>query len=215
MRLRDESTVLYTGKGEVELTLDNGKDIVFTDVLYYKDFKSTSLLLGLTRIASVNGNLYYILFSDDGRKYRKIYIIKDRKGFLSIVKEFKAIAKKQTGKTIYVFRIDNTLKYRCYTDYALRFGSSARILGRGDSIIDVKTAFLYGDLDKEIYIEQPEGYSEGIDLLYKLRRSLKEVELIYLPTKHMVADTLTKPLEHFKFAKHREGIGVTTLEEKD
>ncbi|KAF4631000.1 hypothetical protein G7Y89_g7137 [Cudoniella acicularis] len=44
MRLGDESTVLCTGKGEVELTLDNGKDIVFTDVLYCKDFKGTSLL---------------------------------------------------------------------------------------------------------------------------------------------------------------------------
>jgi hypothetical protein len=24
--------------------------------------------------------------------------------------------------------------------------------------LDVKTAFLYGDLDKELYVEQPEGF---------------------------------------------------------
>ena len=37
--------------------------------------------------------------------------------------------------------------------------------------MDVKTAFLNGEIDKEIYIEQPQGYREG-NLVCKLRKSL-------------------------------------------
>ena len=40
--------------------------------------------------------------------------------------------------------------------------------------MDVKTAFLHGDLDKEIYMEQPEGFTikEKNDYVYKLKKSL-------------------------------------------
>jgi len=39
--------------------------------------------------------------------------------------------------------------------------------------MDVKTAFLNGDLEKEIYIEQPEGFTQGDQhLVSKLHKSL-------------------------------------------
>lgn len=37
---------------------------------------------------------------------------------------------------------------------------------------DVKTAFLYGELDETIYMEQPAGYTDGTDRVCKLKKSL-------------------------------------------
>ncbi|UYV67852.1 hypothetical protein LAZ67_5002251 [Cordylochernes scorpioides] len=37
---------------------------------------------------------------------------------------------------------------------------------------DIKTAFLYGDLQDQIYIKQPEGFNNGTDLIWKLKKSL-------------------------------------------
>ena len=37
---------------------------------------------------------------------------------------------------------------------------------------DVKTAFLYGTLEEEIYMKQPEGFDDGTDRVCKLERSL-------------------------------------------
>ena len=40
--------------------------------------------------------------------------------------------------------------------------------------LDVKTTFLHGDLEEEIYMEQPEGFevAEKEHLVYKLNKSL-------------------------------------------
>jgi hypothetical protein len=38
--------------------------------------------------------------------------------------------------------------------------------------MDVDTAFLYGDLDEEVFMEQPEGYIEDPELVCRLRKSL-------------------------------------------
>jgi hypothetical protein len=37
---------------------------------------------------------------------------------------------------------------------------------------DIKTAFLYGDLEEDIYMNQPKGYEDGTTLVCKLQRSL-------------------------------------------
>ncbi|UYV74917.1 hypothetical protein LAZ67_12001798 [Cordylochernes scorpioides] len=37
---------------------------------------------------------------------------------------------------------------------------------------DIKTAFLYEDLQDQIYIKQPEGFNNGTDLVWKLKKSL-------------------------------------------
>jgi hypothetical protein len=40
--------------------------------------------------------------------------------------------------------------------------------------MDVKTAFLYGDIDVEVYVEQPDGFNESgtSDKVCKLRKAL-------------------------------------------
>ncbi|RYC76970.1 hypothetical protein BFJ63_vAg20155 [Fusarium oxysporum f. sp. narcissi] len=38
--------------------------------------------------------------------------------------------------------------------------------------MDVKTAFLYGKIDEEIYVEQPEGFDDGTERVWKLRNAL-------------------------------------------
>jgi hypothetical protein len=39
--------------------------------------------------------------------------------------------------------------------------------------LDVKSAFLHGDLSEDIYVEQPLGYQKGSsDKVYKLRKAL-------------------------------------------
>jgi hypothetical protein len=38
--------------------------------------------------------------------------------------------------------------------------------------MDVMIVFLYGDLDEEVYLEQPEGYNEDHSMVCRLRKSL-------------------------------------------
>ena len=39
-------------------------------------------------------------------------------------------------------------------------------------VMDVSNAFLYGDIEEDIYVEQPEGYNDGTGRVCKMRRAL-------------------------------------------
>lgn len=38
--------------------------------------------------------------------------------------------------------------------------------------MDVKTAFLYGDVEEVIYVDQPTEFDDGSSRVYKLRKAL-------------------------------------------
>jgi hypothetical protein len=38
--------------------------------------------------------------------------------------------------------------------------------------LDIKTAFLHGEIDAEVYMSQPEGYEEGFNLVCRLLKCL-------------------------------------------
>jgi hypothetical protein len=38
--------------------------------------------------------------------------------------------------------------------------------------MDVTTAFLFGSLEETVYMEQPQGFERGTDMVWKLDRSL-------------------------------------------
>ena len=87
----------------------------------------------------------------------------------------------QRDKAILVargFRQREGIDYQETHSPVIRFDSIRAILAVAASEhmqikqFDVKTAFLYGDIDEEIYIQQPEGYTDATGKVCKLRRSL-------------------------------------------
>ncbi|KMQ83788.1 reverse transcriptase-like protein [Lasius niger] len=72
----------------------------------------------------------------------------------------------------------NRLLKNFLTSRQIRLYSNVAInCNRQDLIIeiyqlDVKTAFLYGDLNEIIYMEQPEGFDDGSGRVCKLNKSL-------------------------------------------
>ena len=68
--------------------------------------------------------------------------------------------------------------------------------------VDVKTAYLYGDLDKKIYIEQPKGFrlpdkKKKVSWLYKTLYSLKQAGLSWWWT--MTKLMLTLGFKQYKY----------------
>lgn len=74
--------------------------------------------------------------------------------------------------------------------------------------MDVKTAYLHAPIDRDICMEQPEGYEKGgkqlvcklckhVDIKYHFIRSTireEKMTLAYCPTDDMVADAMNKPV---------------------
>ena len=60
--------------------------------------------------------------------------------------------------------------------------------------MDVKTAYLNAPIDCEIYVQQPEGFTEGQNLVYKLKKSLYGLKQSGRNWNAMLSDHLTKEL---------------------
>ncbi|KAL8109775.1 hypothetical protein AgCh_025750 [Apium graveolens] len=91
--------------------------------------------------------------------------------------------------------------------------------------IDVKSAFLNGELEKEVYVEQPPGfidsrYADYVYLLDKAFYGLKQtprawehvengiMELVFVPTDQQVADIFTKPPCEATFTRLVNELGM-------
>ena len=80
---------------------------------------------------------------------------------------------------------------------------------------DVKTAFLYGNIDEEIYVQQPEGYSDVTGKVCKLRRSLyglqqssHEIQLKSSRRRRVrVLKSIQKPKSYFGYSIYRRRTG--------
>ena len=87
--------------------------------------------------------------------------------------------------------------------------------------MDVITAFLNGNLDEGIYMQQPEGYVKSGEkhLVCRFKKSLyglkqaprcwnkafrEYIEVKYIPSNKMIADMLTKPLAKTEFMLQRD-----------
>ncbi|KAJ6436310.1 Gag-Pol polyprotein [Purpureocillium lavendulum] len=70
--------------------------------------------------------------------------------------------------------------------------------------MDVKTAFLYGDIDEEVYMEQPPEFDDGTGRVCKLNKALyglKQAPRIWY-------QTLAKFLESLGFYPLTSGVGI-------
>ena len=78
--------------------------------------------------------------------------------------------------------------------------------------IDVKTAYLYGDLDEEIYMEQPEGFKlpEKENKVWRLCKALYGLKQAGLSWWH----TMTKSMLALGFKRCKSNAGVYYYHDK-
>lgn len=83
--------------------------------------------------------------------------------------------------------------------------------------MDVKTAFLYGEIEEDVYMKQPQGFEKGDDVcklnrtIYGLKQSSRkwyERFHNFIPTGEQQADILTKGLGRQQFNILKESIGI-------
>ncbi|UYV71230.1 hypothetical protein LAZ67_8002295 [Cordylochernes scorpioides] len=74
---------------------------------------------------------------------------------------FSPVARHDTIRTLLAIAANEDLKLMARYCFVLKLVQ-----------FDIKTAFLYGDLQDQIYIKQPEGFNNGTDLVWKLKKSL-------------------------------------------
>ncbi|GAA0171470.1 transmembrane signal receptor [Lithospermum erythrorhizon] len=127
----------------------------------------------------------YILFSDGGEPlcYQEAIESDDSKQWLAAMEEeMNSLYKNNTYTLVDKSKAAKVLKNRWIFKLKYAEGNSnpRLVLGLAASLdleieqLDVKTAFLHGDLDEEIFMEQPEGFKERgkEDMVCQLQKSL-------------------------------------------
>ena len=72
--------------------------------------------------------------------------------------------------------------------------ATAALLNWEIEVLDVKTAFLYGELDEELYMEQPEGFvvKGHEDKVYQLKKALYGLKQAAFAWNKQVTQSLAK-----------------------
>ncbi|KAH9754792.1 Integrase catalytic domain-containing protein [Citrus sinensis] len=124
-----------------------------------------------TKTASIGGSHYFVTFVNDFSRRVWVYNMRVKDEVLEIFVKWKKLVETQTSRKIKVLRYDNGGEYTsdpflqvCQNEeYELKLAQ-----------LDVKTAFLHGDLEEEIYMIQPCGFRVAgkENHVYKLIKSL-------------------------------------------
>ena len=134
---------------------------------------------GPQQTPSLNGSKFYIAFIDDHTRMCWIYFMKFKSEVADIFWKFKAWVENQSRCKLQVIRSDNGTEYT-----SKKFNKFCENAG-----IDVKSAFLNGYLEEEIFVEQPEGFlvqgkEEKVYLLKKALYGLKQApRALYVTTR--------------------------------
>ncbi|GJU75598.1 retrotransposon protein, putative, ty1-copia subclass [Tanacetum coccineum] len=137
---------------------------------------------GPLRHVSRKGASYFLTFTDDFSHYGYVYLLKHKHEVFETFKVFKSEVELQLGKKIKALRSDRGGEYLSqeFKEYLADIRAIRILIAIAAYYdyeiwqMDVKTAFLNGRLDEDIYMEQPEGYvnPKYPNRVCKLQRSI-------------------------------------------
>uniref|UniRef100_A0A2N9IVS8 Uncharacterized protein n=1 Tax=Fagus sylvatica TaxID=28930 RepID=A0A2N9IVS8_FAGSY len=175
----NHNTTKVLGTGKVELILSSGKKLVLTNVYHVPDLKKNLVSTSLLFKNGVKAVLEILSKKIQSSPYELWNGRKPNLNYLKVwgcIAYFRVSDPKRTKlgpraiKSVFVRLVAKGFRQREGIDYFDTYAPVARITSIRMLIafasiyklvvhqMDVKTAFLNGDLDEEVYMDQPEGF---------------------------------------------------------
>jgi hypothetical protein len=132
---------------------------------------------------SIGGNKYGLLIVDDFSRFTWVFFLQDKSEAKGVVKKFIRRVQNEFELKVNNIRSDNSSKFN-------NFGETYAPIARHESIgillayathrdfklhqMDVKSAFMNGPLQEEVYVDQPSGFEDPNfpNHVYKLHKAL-------------------------------------------